>query len=224
MFFLPNMACLLCQQYSSTVICQFCKNDTVFFRHPAKPDNLLLRPDIARQLRHTRYQVLRACGEYNWPFTQLIQQLKFRRNSLPAKVLAHWFCEFSVSDREPLPQLLLPVPIPLSRYLVRRYNQSIELASHIAKILNVRVDTDWAVRKGGQRQQLLSRSQRLINLRHAYNVRLTAQVKHVAIVDDVITTGCTADVLARQLKQQHPHLHIEVWAMAVTPPPGKRRY
>ena len=41
----------------------------------------------------------------------------------------------------------------------------------------------------------------------------------VAIVDDVITTGVTVNLLSKLLKARYPNIHIQVWAMTFTPPP-----
>ena len=41
----------------------------------------------------------------------------------------------------------------------------------------------------------------------------------MAIVDDVVTTGVTVDVLAGLLKARYPSIVVEVWAMTFTPPP-----
>jgi predicted amidophosphoribosyltransferase len=44
-------------------------------------------------------------------------------------------------------------------------------------------------------------------------------LKRIAIVDDVITTGVTVNALASLLRARYPQLSISVWAMTFTPPP-----
>ncbi|QJR80849.1 ComF family protein [Alteromonas pelagimontana] len=220
---IPNYACLLCNQFSNIPICEYCKNDTLFFNAMDYPANLLHRPDIAKGVRHTAFHILRACGAFGWPFDTLIHKLKFNGNILSAKVLAQWFCENCIDSATPLPECLLPVPIHFARYFKRRYNQSVALADFISRDLGIPVRTQWSQRVAGQAQHQLNRAERLLNLRKAFKVLPIKSYGRVAIIDDVVTTGCTVDVLCRQLRQQQPGIQIEVWAMAVTPSPQQRR-
>ncbi|MCW8093319.1 ComF family protein [Alteromonas sp. ASW11-130] len=214
---LPNLACMLCHQHSSSVVCQFCRYDTVFFHHTDKPSNLLLRPEVAKYVKHSAIDGLYSIGPYQWPLNKLIGRLKSSRDLLPAGVLADWFAEsIANADLPLLPEALLPVPITYWRYYQRRYNQAVELANLIGKKINIPVDTQWARRKTAKQQTGLNRQQRLQNLRRAYIVSDGLPYRHLAIVDDVITTGSTVDVLAKQLKRANPRVKIDVWATAVT--------
>ncbi len=215
--FITNQACILCRQYSTNSVCQFCKYDTAFFHHTDKPPNLLLRPEIARYIKHSAIDGLFAIGPYQWPLDRLVGSLKSSRDMIPAKVMAEWFNELNFDAvATALPQILLPVPITYWRYYKRRYNQATELAKLIGEEMTLPVNTQWAIRKSASQQTGLNRQQRLQNLRHAYQVVSAKHYQHVAIVDDVITTGSTIDVLAKQLKRINPDIKIDVWAMAVT--------
>ncbi len=215
--FITNQACILCRQYSTDRVCQFCKYDTAFFYHTDKPENLLLRPEIARYIKHAAIDGLFAIGPYQWPLNQLVGRLKTSRDMIAADVMTEWFTELNHQARVTvLPQILLPVPITYWRYYQRRYNQAAELAKLIGKRMKMPLDTQWARRKSARQQTGLNRQQRLQNLRHAYEVMSPMPYQHVAIVDDVITTGSTVDVLAKHLKHINPAIKIEVWAMAVT--------
>ncbi|MCW8109006.1 hypothetical protein OPS25_10920 [Alteromonas ponticola] len=219
--FLPNLTCLFCCQYSASAVCRYCQYDTVFFHHPDKPPNLLLRPEVARNIKHSAIDGLYAIGPYQWPLNQLILRLKSSRDMVPADILTKWFSQM-LGDT-PLPEILLPVPITYWRYYQRRYNQASELASLLGQRLNVPMHTQWAKRKSAKQQTGLNRQQRLQNLRQAYKVTQALPYRHIAIIDDVITTGCTVDVLARQLRQRHPRIKIDIWAMAVTLAPTSKR-
>ncbi|RDV24848.1 ComF family protein [Alteromonas aestuariivivens] len=212
-----NLSCCLCHQSSGSWVCRFCQDDTLFYADSSWPCNLLLRPEIARHVEHSAYDSLQSCGWYTWPFDELICSLKFNRRSLCATVLADWFCQFALQTDTPLPQCLLPVPIHYRRYMSRHFNQSTEIALWLSRLLGIAVNTQWARRIRGRDQHSLGRQQRLLNLRQAFRATPVFDYQHVAIVDDVITTGSTVNELARQLKQANPKLHISVWAMAVTP-------
>ncbi|GGW90942.1 hypothetical protein GCM10007391_26570 [Alteromonas halophila] len=96
----------------------------------------------------------------------------------------------------------------------------------------VPVIESWARRCGKGAQHTRNRHERLLAARDAFvlsNACLDSVLEKgaagqcVAIVDDVLTTGVTVDVLAAKLRQRYPWLAIEVWVMAVTPAPGQRR-
>ncbi len=212
----PNLACMLCNQYSDVPVCTFCKFDTRFLLQLNYHGNLLRYPAISQQFRHTGYSCLRACGEYVWPFDTLIHNTKFKRCLISPSILAEWFVEMCLDDDTLLPDCLLPVPIQLRRFIRRQFNQSTEIARHIGKAIQRPVKPDWATRTGGKTQSGLSRADRLLNLRQAFTVTAPEDVHHVAIIDDVMTTGTTADVLARQLRAHNPDLIVEVWAIAIT--------
>lgn len=212
----PNLACLLCHQYSPATVCDFCKFDTRFILQLNYYGNLLRYPVISKQFRHTAYDGLLALGEYAWPFDELIHRMKFHRCLASIDLLANWFVEQCMDEETLLPDCLLPVPVHFQRFLHRRFNQSAQLAKRIGAKIQRPVLYDWASRKYGKAQHTLSKADRLLNLRSAFSVALPASFHHVAIVDDVMTTGVTADVLAKQLRAQHPDLIVDIWVMALT--------
>ena len=181
------------------------------------PANLLERPDIARHVLHKHICGLFAAGYFDWPLDVVIRQLKFGRRVGCAPILATWFAAHARVNTHPLPELLLPVPVPLSRLASRHFNQAERIATAIGAIVGVNVKRDWAIRRRGKAQHSLGRQARLKNLQHAYQVHSVGEARHVAIVDDVVTTGATINTLAGLLKQQNPALQIDVWAIAVTP-------
>lgn len=217
---IPNFTCLLCEQSSPGAVCEYCEHDTPFFSQQGMPSNLLLRPDIASRIRHSHYRCLRACGPYVWPLTTLIKQFKFHHGLIAGEVLANWFVHYGLGMLKEKPDVLLPVPVSYGRYFHRHYNQALALCRTLSKATGIPVSSQWASRKAGQTQHHLNRQQRFQNLHNAFDVIAPDNVSHVAIVDDVLTTGCTADVLARALKKQRPGMAIDVWAMAITPSPG----
>lgn len=213
---IPNLACLLCHQYSPTAVCDYCKFDTRSMLQLNYDGNLLRYPVISKQFRHSAYDGLLALGEYAWPFNALIQRMKFSRCMASTDILARWFVEQCIDTETLLPDCLLPVPVHFRRFLHRRFNQSAQLAKRIGEQIQRPVCYDWASRKLGKAQHTLSKADRLLNLRNAFSVSLPASFHHVAIIDDVMTTGVTADVLAKQLRTQHPELIVDIWVMALT--------
>ena len=98
----------------------------------------------------------------------------------------------------------------------RGFNQALELAKLIASELNIPLDYTLCIRnKATPFQSGLSAKQRKQNLKNAFKVTKMNAYKHVAIFDDVVTTGTTVNELAKQLKQSGVEI-IEVWAIART--------
>ena len=223
-----NFSCLLCYQASQTPVCTWCEHDMFFFNKIIHGSNLLSFGPVGNHVRHSCYQRLTLLSVHTHPMTILINAFKFQHSLMAGSVLSQWFIHHKQQDIVPKPQLLLPVPISPWRLASRHYNQAAVLAQELGKAFAIPMCTNWAVRKGFSAQHTLGKQQRFEHAnsifsltRHCIDsaVQDAPKVTHVAIVDDVITTGVTADVLARMLRDRYPHLLIEVWAMTFTPPP-----
>jgi ComF family protein len=115
----------------------------------------------------------------------------------------------------PLPELLIPVPLHRMRLRTRGFNQAMELARHLGQRLAVPVDCRICRRdRRTEPQSLTPLRLRRRNLRGAFSVtgELPAGA-HVAIIDDVMTTGHTVEELARVLTRAGAG-RVEVWVIA----------
>lgn len=114
------------------------------------------------------------------------------------------------------PELLIPVPLHPQRYAERGFNQALELARPIARRLDVPMDWSNCVRMRATPHQTGQDARaRRANLKGAFAVSGTLQARHVAIVDDVVTTGATVSELARVLRRAGVE-RVEVWSAART--------
>lgn len=222
MNFVWPSCCVLCQQPSTQLVCKFCTRDTDFFSHTGGPTNLLLRPAIARHLQHRQLCALHACGWYSWPFSTLLKRLKFQHDRRVVPTLADWFCQHHNAATLARPQVLLPVPLAAARYGYRQFNQAGALARALSARTGIPTHAAWARRRGGPAQSSLGKRERAANLRQAFSLRALPPVSQLAIVDDIVTTGSTADQLARQIRRQLPTVSIQLWAIAVTPAPAQQ--
>lgn len=153
---------------------------------------------------------------YAAPLKQLITQLKFHGNLSYAPLLAHCFIKTIKQRKSNRPECIIPVPLHGQRLRERGFNQALELARIVAKQLNIPLDYRYCQRdKSTPFQSGLSAKQRKQNLKNAFSVSKLPSYKHVAIFDDVVTTGTTVNELARQLKRSGVET-IEVWAIART--------
>ena len=151
---------------------------------------------------------------YAPPLIPFITGLKFHARLAEARFLAELFLCGSPANALPLPECLIPVPLHAKRLRERGYNQALELARPLGRALDIPVDNHLCSRvRPTAAQSLLGNTARRVNMRNAFAVNSATVTPHVAIVDDVMTTGCTADELARALKRAGVSL-VEVWVVA----------
>lgn len=152
--------------------------------------------------------------DYEQPVKQLISNLKFNNRIQLAKVLAHaWLQQFTGGDID-VPEAMVPVPLHRSRLQQRGYNQALELARPVARVLGIPLLTREVVRSRATLPQTdLTARQRRQNIRGSFQVCLQQPYGHVAIFDDVVTTGSTVRELAKTLKQAGVE-RVDVWCIA----------
>lgn len=155
-----------------------------------------------------------ALFHYQPPLDYLLKRLKFSRDPAMGPLLASLLARKLLPRPAPLPDLLVPMPLHPTRQRERGYNQAVEIARPLARALGVALDHGLCRRiRRTEAQSLLGTTARRVNVRNAFAVTGTTAAQHVAIVDDVMTTGCTAAELARVLKRAGVG-KIEVWVIA----------
>ncbi|MCX7099415.1 MAG: phosphoribosyltransferase family protein, partial [Methylococcales bacterium] len=99
-------------------------------------------------------------------------------------------------------------------YRERGFNQALEIAKTVAKQLQIPLVLDTCIRqRDTPHQTALTAKQRRKNMRRAFALVKPMTAQHVAILDDVMTTGSTAHELAALLKQAGVS-RVDVWACA----------
>ena len=143
----------------------------------------------------------------------LISQLKFHRNYKHARLLGTLLANYLAETAE-LPECIIPIPLHRKRYGQRGFNQSIEIARHLSRQLGIPLDLNSCIRHKDTKHQIaLPAKQRRKNIKNAFSVIKPIGYQHIAIVDDVMTTGATAEALALTLKR-HGINRIDVWVCA----------
>lgn len=154
---------------------------------------------------------------YRSPLDFLIQDLKFHARLTTARLLGGLLSEALERQGGPLPECIIPVPLHPTRLRERGFNQALELARPVARRLDIPLLSDRVKRiRLTPAQSQLDLNARRENLRGAFFINRAIQARHVAIFDDVITTGSTVLELARVLRKAGVE-EIEVWACARTP-------
>lgn len=216
--------CVLCRgtgQRPLLDICADCEADlpvsTRVCRVCAQPlgDGSAQAPCGACLRRPPRFDAAYCAFRYAYPVDHLVQALKFHGAVAHGRVLGELLARGLQRTRtEVLPQVLVPVPLGRKRFRERGYNQAVELGRYVEKRLRIPMRADIAVRvRETHEQAALDARERHGNIRGAFEVARRLPATHVAIVDDVITTGSTVSELARVLKRAGAE-RVEVWAVA----------
>lgn len=212
--------CALCNSVSKITTCEPCIHDLPWVKH---------RCQSCGQGTHAPIVRCKACQSqpgqvyprfaplfYEGTIKKLMWQFKFGDALHLARTFAE-LLEYAYPMHEAQPELFLPVPLHPKRMRERGFNQSIQ----IAKILkqNMGIPYDWRAierLKYTEPQHLLSQQKRKVNLKEVFHITRPIHASHVAIIDDVITTGETSKVLADLLRQSGVP-QVSIWAVAQTP-------
>jgi ComF family protein len=149
------------------------------------------------------YQRARAAVRYDDVARTLVHALKYQDRTDLAPAMGRWMAR---AGQELLEQAeaLVPVPLHWRRSWSRRYNQSGALARVIARQSGIPVAGSALRRVRPTQQQIgLSRSERETNVQGAFQVaadrKADIQGRRIILIDDVLTSGATADACARAL-------------------------
>lgn len=156
---------------------------------------------------------------YEFPTTVLIQGLKYHGNLACARPLAAGLAE--ALEKEPYPDLIIPMPLAHARLTGRGFNQAMEISRRVATGFGLDISVDICQRtREGTPQAVLPWKQRATNIRNAFACDVDVNGKSVAVVDDVLTTGATLNELALTLKRRGAR-EVIGWIAARTPAPGE---
>ncbi len=110
---------------------------------------------------------------------------------------------------------LIPVPIHHKKKFIRGYNQSELIARGISFEVGIPVvKKRTSKQKHTTSQTKKNNQERWENVASVFQSQDLSMYRHVAIVDDVITTGSTIEALARELLKTNSHLKISVISLA----------
>ena len=164
-----------------------------------------------------------AAFEYRPPLKQLINRYKEHSDLASGRILATLLSKsIELNAPQPLPQLLLPVPLHWRRQFSRGFNQSYDLARMLSTRLGIPCSHNHLRKTHHTRpQHNLPRAERQRNLRNQFEVTKSVEGLHIALVDDVITTSSTARILAKTLLKAGA-AQVDIWCIARTPAPNNR--
>ena len=190
--------CATCWSRLSFIARPYCERLGLPFAHDAGPGLLSARA-IAEPPAFGR---ARAAVRYDDVAGSLVHALKYGDRMELAPMLGRWMAE---AGRELIDTAdgLVPVPLHWRRLWARRFNQAAALATVMADLRGIHVLSDVMTRTRPTPQQVgLSRAERARNVQSAFRVnagRTAVRRRHLIVVDDVMTTGATAESCARTL-------------------------
>lgn len=151
---------------------------------------------------------------YATPVDYLVKRLKFGHQLSYAKVLGTLLFQHLSQSEIGTVDAILPVPLHKARLRKRGFNQALELAHELQKPLGIPLFKGITRVINTTAQTLVKGEDRAANLNGAFAIKSGVTLpRHIAIVDDVITTGSTSNELARLLKEAGV-AKVSVWAVA----------
>lgn len=158
---------------------------------------------------------------YRGHIKTLITGLKFHHQLMYVRLLAHLMIKpMQAHYQNQFPQLILPIPLHKKRLQERGFNQSVEIAKVLRKIVkkdyghHIEIDTRSLIRKKATEPQAqLTAAERKTNIKNAFQLIRKIESDHIMLLDDVITTGGTMSECISALKKSEIK-RIDVWSIA----------
>jgi ComF family protein len=220
--------CTLCgsplPHLSSVPICDVCWSEFPLQTGPAcvrcgdslsalAPESLQSITGLCRACRMAPPPFVRAVayGPYQDPMRAAIHALKYDRLHPAARRLGRMLALAiaQLAAEAPSEMLVVPVPLHRSKLVQRGFNQARSLAAHALDALR-HTHPEWRLKlasstlmrlRATESQAGLGPRLRRLNVRGAFQVSTPADVmlKHILLVDDILTTGATARAAAKAL-------------------------
>ncbi|MBK1728931.1 hypothetical protein CKO14_05995 [Halorhodospira halophila] len=154
---------------------------------------------------------------YEGAVESLITAFKFRGRLADGQLLGALLAAALRRDATPLPEAVAPVPLHAGRLRQRGFDQTAELARALRHQLGpLPLCRGLRRRRGDARQATRTAQARRSDIRGAFTARRGPLPGHVALLDDVVTTGATAEEAAQALRDAGVG-RVDLWAVARTP-------
>lgn len=151
---------------------------------------------------------------YCYPVDTMIKKFKYNQILRISKPLVNSLHSKLVLSTGPLPEVMIPVPLHFFRMYSRGFNQSLEICKILRGWLGIPIDTELVYRTRDTTPMInLTARQRQRNVLGAFALKKYPDYDSLAIVDDVITTGSTANEIAGLFKDAGVK-HIQLWSLA----------
>lgn len=216
---------------NSPLLCHYCHQRLPISRHCCFSCGLPMMSMSGENLVASPVNSATTCGEclknsppydrvisafhYEPPVSDFITQLKYSAQFPLLPILSEYLIQKIQSsyDTSTLPRLIVATPLHPKKLVSRGFNQSRLIANKVGKVLNIKVLDKGVERiKQTEAQSGLDSVERKKNMQNAFLVQ-AGLPEHVAVIDDVVTTGMTATELSKQLLK-HGAKRVDIWCLA----------
>ncbi|HEY8084768.1 MAG TPA: ComF family protein [Methylophilaceae bacterium] len=221
--------CLLCDGSSGNKpLCNDCLNDLPAHSKASCPICALptFNAEICGScLQHPpAFDATIAAFNFVFPMDALLRALKYRGELSVAEIAANGIInslEYQL-EHKTLPDLLIPMPLHPKRLQERGFNQAMEISRRISRHIQRPLSTNSIMRmRHGEPQASLPLNKRAKNVKGVFAVSDAAsndlRGKHIAVIDDIMTSGASLNELAKTLKKAGA-ARVECWVVARTLP------
>lgn len=204
MKFTQPMRCLLCHAPTKNyALCTGCFNDLPHLQHACQQCAMPIAKTAtvcAHCIQHPfAFDETISLFHYQFPIDRMLLDLKFHHQLQYAKLFGQLLAEKLKNINV---DFILPVPLHRTRLKERTFNQALEIARPVAKKLQLSIDIKRCIRqKATAPQSETDHDKRKSNVYRAFKVVKKMKANHILILDDILTTGHTANELAKTLKQ-----------------------
>jgi ComF family protein len=156
-------------------------------------------------------RVITAC-RFEEPLRTLIHEFKYRQGLHLLSFLTHLMLQ-ALPDESWQTECLIPVPMHSKRLRQRGFNQAVELTKQLSRKTGIPYHPRHCEKiRNTPPQAGLKAEERRRNLRQAFKIK-PSTFQHITLVDDLLTTGSTANELASMYKSQGVS-SVELWCCA----------
>ncbi|MES2587970.1 MAG: ComF family protein [Bacteroidota bacterium] len=217
----PNV-CLVCEKELSKFesdVCSFCVENLKYTAFEKYEDESTLDKLFwgRVQLEHTFSLLYFEKGNQT---QKILHQIKYKGKQELGEKMGELMAKRLLENPSKLHgiDVLIPVPLHLKKQHTRGYNQSEVISNGLSVVLNIPTKLDFLTRvKHAESQTRKSRFMRWDNIEEAFFVNENhSDLKHIAIIDDVITTGSTLESCMKMILEKYPQMKISVFSLAVT--------
>jgi len=225
MIFDYGQSCVLCGDYSVSklMICKACEADLPHNINFCKVCALQLKfgqncPDCERL--HPSFERVFTPFSYIFPIDELIKQFKDRQKWHYGKFLSLYLANFlqnEFSQTNLVPDVLVPIASSKKSMFERGFNQTVIMAKIVGKQLKIPIIINALSSSKQTVQKSLTADERRQNLAQFFILQrnLNWQNLHIAILDDVVTTGFTVNSAAKLFKDAGAK-RVDVYCLART--------
>jgi ComF family protein len=210
--------CLLCGAASGrNYLCAGCADDLP--AHHAASCPLCAMPTHQAEIcgaclkRPPHFDATLAAFNYTFPIDALLRALKYRGQLEIAELAGQELAQCIAGNTA---DLIIPMPLHMQRLKQRSFNQAAEIARIVSRQTGIPLKQNLALRiRATLPQASLPLKRRSRNMRGAFACTEDLSGRHIAIVDDIMTSGASLNELAKMLKEAGA-ARVECWVVART--------